>query len=85
MIAILRELTPALAIIIAVVLAAWRLGRHFGALLSEVRGLAAGVDSLARAVEHLDRRLDALERGPTLIPRRNHGPRSENPRHPEAP
>ncbi len=82
MIGLLRDLAPALGIITAVALAAWRLGRHFGRLTGQVDTLGAGVNALRLAIEHLDRRLDALERSPTIIPRRTHGPRSPDPGHP---
>ncbi len=82
MIALLRDLAPALGIIVTVALAAWRLGRHFGRLVSQVARLTTVVDQLGAAVEHLDRRLDALEREPTIRHRRDHGPRSQDPGHP---
>ncbi len=73
MIPLLRDLAPALGIIITVVVAAWRLGRHFGRLTGQVDPLGAGVNALRLAIEHLDRRLDAPERAAATIPRRTHG------------
>ncbi len=74
MIGLLRDLAPSLGIIVAVVVAAWLLGRHFGRLAGQVDTLGAGVNALRLAIEHLDRRLDALERAALTIPRRTHGP-----------
>lgn len=85
MIALLRDLAPALAIIVTITLAAWRLGRRFGGLVEQVRALRAVADELVKAIKHLDARLQILEQRTADIPRRTHGARSQDPRHPEAP
>lgn len=74
MLALLRDLAPALSIIVTVVWAAWRLGRRFGGLVEQVSRLSVIADHLVKALEHLDRRLAILERAGSDIPRRTHGP-----------
>lgn len=81
----LSPIASAATIVVTITLAAWRLGRRFGGLVEQVRGLRAAADSLVLAIKHLDARLTALEAGVATIPRRTHGPRSQDPRHPEAP
>lgn len=85
MIALLADLAPALSVVIAVTLAAWRMGRHVGILAGEIHRLRDIVDVLGLSIARLDARLVEIERLTPQPPRRSYGPRSPSPRHPEAP